>query len=151
MTGGNSSSRRSPASRRADRQKQIDLDLDIKIGAVAGNNGEALRGLDLKMSRRGGRIRNFNMKAKIGRDAPLTGELRLRSRDNHQVLYLETDDAGALFRFTDFYPRMYGGQMWLAMDPPTRDNAPQIGVLNIQNFVGARRAGARPRDVGRAG
>jgi hypothetical protein len=119
----------------AGKQKQIDLDLDIKLGAVAGNNGEALRGLDFKMSRRGGRIRSFNMKARIGRDAPLNGELRLRSRDNHQVLYLETDDAGALFRFTDFYPRMFGGQMWIAMDPPTRDNAPQIGVLNIQNFV----------------
>jgi hypothetical protein len=119
----------------AGRQKQGDLDLDIKIGAVAGNNGEALRGLEFKMSRRGGRVRSFNMKAKIGRDAPLTGELRLRSRDNHQVLYLETDDAGALFRFTDFYPRMFGGQMWIAMDPPTRDNAPQVGVLNIQNFL----------------
>jgi hypothetical protein len=117
------------------KQKQIDLDLDVKIGAVAGNNGEALRSLDLKMSRRNGRIRTFNMKARIGRDAPLSGELRLRSRDNHQVLYLETDDAGALFRFGDFYPRMFGGQMWLAMDPPTRENTPQLGVISVQNFV----------------
>jgi hypothetical protein len=117
------------------KQKQFDLDLDVKIGAVAGNNGEALRALDLKLSRRAGRIRAFNLKAKIGRDAPLNGELRLRSKDNHQVIYLETEDAGALFRFTDFYPRMFGGTMWMAMDPPTRDNTPQIGVLNIQNFV----------------
>jgi len=29
------------------------------------------------------------------------------------------DDAGALFRFTDMYPRMFGGQMWVAMNPPT--------------------------------
>lgn len=117
------------------RQKQFDLDLDVKIGAVAGNNGEAVRALDLKLSRRGGRIRAFNMKAKIGRDAALNGELRLRSRDNHQVIYLETEDAGALFRFTDFYPRMFGGTMWMAMDPPTRDGTAQIGVVNIQNFV----------------
>jgi len=117
------------------KQRQGDFDLDIKIGAVAGHNGEALRGLDLKLSRRGGRIRSFAMNAKIGRDTPLIGDLRLRSRDNHQVIYLETDDAGALFRFTELYPRMYGGQMWLAMDPPTPDNAPQVGVLNIQNFA----------------
>jgi hypothetical protein len=115
--------------------KQIDVDLDVKIGAVAGNNGEALRGLELKMSRRGGHIRSFNMKAKIGRDAPLNGELRLRTRDNHQVLYLETDDAGALFRFTDFYPRMFGGKMWMAMDPPTKENTPQLGVISVRNFV----------------
>ncbi len=117
------------------RQKQIDFDLDIKLGAVAGHNGEALRGLDMKVSRRAGRIRNFSMKAKIGRDTPLLGEFRLRQRDNRQVLYFETDDAGALFRFTDIYPRMFGGQMWVAMDPPVRDATPQVGVLNIQNFT----------------
>jgi hypothetical protein len=117
------------------KQKQLDLDLDVKIGAVAGNNGEALRGLELKVSRRSGRIRTFNMKARIGRDAPLIGELRLRSRDNHQVLFIETEDAGALFRFADFYARMYGGQMWVAMDPPSRDSTAQAGILNIQNFV----------------
>jgi hypothetical protein len=117
------------------KQKQPDLDLDVRIGAVAGNNGEAVRGFELKLSRRGGRIRTFNMKARIGRDAPLIGEMRLRSRDNHQVLYLETDDAGALFRFADFYPRMFGGKMWLAMDPPTRENTPQVGVVSVQNFV----------------
>ena len=117
------------------KQKQSDLDLDIKLGAVLGHNGETLRGLDLKLSRRAGRIRTFAMNARIGRDAPLIGELRLRARDNHQVVYFETDDAGALFRFTDMYPRMFGGQMWVAMDPPTQDHAPQIGTLSIRNFA----------------
>ena len=47
-------------------------------------------------TRRSGHIRSFAMNAKIGRDTPLNGDLRLRSRDNHQVIYFETDDAGAL-------------------------------------------------------
>jgi hypothetical protein len=117
------------------KQKEIDLDLDIKIGTVAGYNGEALRALDLKLSRRGGRIRNFLMNSKIGRDSPLIGDLRLRSRDNHQVIYFETDDAGALFKFVDMYPHMFNGQMWVAMDPPAQEQAPQVGTLNIRNFV----------------
>jgi hypothetical protein len=117
------------------KHKDTDLDIDIKLGTVIGRNGETLRGLDLKLARRGGRIRNFAMSAKIGRDTPLNGDLRLRSRDNHQVIYFETDDAGALFRFTDMYPRLFGGQMWVAMDPPTPDHAPQIGTLYIRNFV----------------
>jgi hypothetical protein len=75
------------------------------------------------------------MKAKIGRDTPLNGDLRLRASDNHQVVYFETDDAGALFRFTDMYPRMQGGQMWVAMDPPTQDQKPRVGTLHISNFV----------------
>jgi hypothetical protein len=117
------------------KQKQEDLDLEIKVGTVAGHNGETLRGLDLKLSRRGGRIRTFNMTSKIGRDTPLSGDLRVRARDNHQVIYFETDDAGSLFRFTDMYPRMFGGQMWVAMDPPTQEQSPQIGTLFIRSFV----------------
>ncbi|HEX5508566.1 MAG TPA: DUF3971 domain-containing protein [Pseudolabrys sp.] len=116
------------------KKKPFDLDLDIKIGAVIGYNGEALRGLNFKLSRRSGRIRTFALNAKIGRDAPLNGDLRLRVRDSHQVIYIETSDAGALFRFTDMYPRMSGGQMWMAMDPPSGDDAPQIGILDIRDF-----------------
>jgi len=119
----------------AGRKKQADIDLDVKIGTVAGDNGETLRGLDLSMSRRAGRIRTFNLEAKIGRDTTLIGDMRVRARDNHPVIYLETQDAGALFRFTDMYPRMYGGQMWVAMDPPTQDRSPQIGTLYVRNFV----------------
>lgn len=115
------------------KHKPTDLNLDIKLGTVAGHNGETLRGLNLRLSRRSGRVRNFAMTAKIGRDTLLTGEMRLRARDNHQVLYLETEDAGALFRFTDMYPRMFGGQMWVAMDPPSQEGA-QIGTLYIGNF-----------------
>ncbi|MFZ0194498.1 MAG: hypothetical protein WAL14_06740, partial [Pseudolabrys sp.] len=117
------------------KQKQEDLDLDLKVGTVAGHNGETLRGLDLKLSRRGGRIRTFNMSSKIGRDTPLNGDLRVRARDNHQVIYFETDDAGALFRFTDMYPRMFGGQMWVAMDPPSQEQSPQVGTLFIRSFA----------------
>ena len=123
------------ASADKNKSKQVDLDLDVKLGTVAGHNGETLRGLDLKMSRRGGHIRTFAMSSKVGRDTPLNGDLRMRSRDNHQVIFFETDDAGALFRFTDMYPRMYGGQMWVAMDPPTQEQTPQIGTLFIRRFV----------------
>ena len=132
------------------KQKQADLDLDIKIGTVAGHNGETLRGLDLKLSRRGGRIRSFAMNSKIGRDTPFNGDIRVRARDNHQVLFLETDDAGALFRFTDTYPKMFGGSMWVAMDPPTEDQAPQVGTITIRNFV-VRGEAALDRIVSGAG
>jgi len=117
------------------KQKQSDVDLDIKLGTVAGHNGETLRGLDLRLTRRGGRIRTFSMSSKIGRDTSLNGDLRLRARDQHQVIFFETEDAGSLFRFTDTYPRMFGGSMWLAMDPPTQEQSPQIGYLYISNFV----------------
>ena len=85
------------------------------------------------MSRRNGHVRNFGMIAKLGSDASLMGDLRAYP-GGRQVIYLESNDAGALFRFTDTYSRVVGGQMWIAMDPPTADQRPQEGVLNVRDF-----------------
>jgi Protein of unknown function len=121
----------------ADTKRHVaDLDLDMKLGAVVGFNGEALRGVDLKMSRRAGEVRSFGLAAKIGRDATLGGDLRGRAGvGGHQAVYLESTDAGAFFRFADIYSRMTGGQMAIAMDPPSADNAPQQGTLSVRNFT----------------
>jgi hypothetical protein len=110
-----------------------DLDLDIKLGAVVGFNGETLRGVDLKLSRRNGHIRSFTLNAKLGRNTPFVGDLRVRN--GKSSVALETDDAGALFRFTDTYPRMLGGQIRVSMDAPTVNPGPQEGILNIRDFV----------------
>jgi hypothetical protein len=112
----------------------VDVDLDMKLGAVVGFNGEALRGLELRMSRRAGEIRSFSLNAKIGRDATLTGDLRVRS-GGRQVVHLESGDAGAFFRFTDVYSRMTGGQLTVVMDPPSANNAVQQGTLSARNFA----------------
>lgn len=111
-----------------------DLDVDIKLGTVAGHHGETVRALDLKMSRRAGVIRSFSLSGKLGRDASLSGDLRGRGVDR-KVLFIESGDAGALFRFTDTYAKLQGGEMWVAMDPPGANNAPQDGLLNIRNFA----------------
>ena len=111
-------------------KRRVDIDLDMKLGAVVGYNGEALRSVDLKMSRRAGEIRSFGLTAKIGRDAPLTGDLRGRA-GGRQMIVLTTDDGGALFRFTDVYARMTGGQMVIAMDAPSAANPLQQGSITF--------------------
>jgi AsmA-like C-terminal region/Protein of unknown function len=115
------------------RGKSVDFDLDVKLGAVAGFHGEALRGVDLRLSRRFGQIRSFALNSKLGRDAALIGELR--GRGGRQLVYLETLDAGAMFRFTDMYPRMEGGRMQVEIDPPTVDHTPQNGVVAVRQFT----------------
>lgn len=115
------------------RRPTQDLDLDIKLGAVTGHHGEVMRGFDLRVSRRGGHIRSFALAGKLGAEAQVMGDLRGRG-GGRNVIYVETSDAGALFRLTDTYPRIIGGSMSVAMDPPTTDNAPQEGLLNIYDF-----------------
>ncbi len=114
--------------------KGIDFDVDLKLGAVAGFDGEALRSADVKLSRRNGTVKSFTLSGKLGRDTPLTGDMRGRAQ-GREVVYLETNDAGAFFRFTDTYSKMVGGQMALAMDPPTADPRPNEGLLNVRDFL----------------
>jgi hypothetical protein len=138
-----------PAS--SNKQKQDkDIDLDLKIATVIGFNGETMRGLDLRTSRRSGVITSLALNAKLGRDAPLVGDLRGRGR---QVLFVETNDAGAFFRFNDIYPKIAGGEMWVALDPQSAELAPQEGTLNIRDFVvrgeaGLERVAAAPQQAG---
>ncbi len=113
--------------------KNFDFDLDLKLGAVAGYFGEALRSVDCKLSRRNGVIRNFSLSGKLGRDTPLTGDLRGQAQ-GREVIYLETSDAGAFFRFTDYYSKVVGGQLQLAMDPPTVEPSPKEGLINVRDF-----------------
>ena len=113
--------------------KNIDFDVDLKLGAVAGYYGEALRSVDCKLSRRNGVIRNFALSGKLGRDTPLTGDLRVRPQGS-DVIYLETNDAGAFFRFTDTYSKMAGGQLQLAMDPPTAEPSAREGLISVRDF-----------------
>ncbi len=65
-----------PTAPQSETHKPPDIDLDMKLGAVLGFNGEALRGLELKLSRRGGEVRSLGLNAKIGQDGTLSGDLR---------------------------------------------------------------------------
>jgi Protein of unknown function len=116
--------------------KNIDFDVDLKLGAIAGFNGEAVRSVDLKMSRRGGNIKAFSLTGKVGRDTPLTADFRGRSQSSaRDAVVLQTNDAGAFLRFTDTYSKVVGGQLMLAMETPTPDQSPKDGLLNVRDFA----------------
>jgi hypothetical protein len=115
--------------------RNIDFDVDLKLGAVAGSNGEALRSVDAKMSRRGGNIKAFALAAKVGRDTPVTADLRSRTQgQGRDLIILQTGDAGAFLRFTDTYSKMVGGQLALAMEPPTVEPSAKEGLINVRDF-----------------
>ncbi|CAL77310.1 conserved hypothetical protein [Bradyrhizobium sp. ORS 278] len=129
----------------ADKNKSrsnVDFDAEIKLGAVAGFNGEALRGVDAKVSRRGGAFKAFTLSGKVGRDTPVTADLRVGReadqrgrRQGREVIYLTTNDAGALLRFADTYSKVQGGQLELALEPPTADPGPKEGLINMRDFT----------------
>ncbi len=123
-----------PGTDQPGKRQAPDIDLDMKLGAVLGFNGEALRGLELKISRRAGEIRSLGLTAKIGRNGTLTGDLRGRP-GARELVDVETSDAGAFFRFTDIYSRMTGGQMTTQMEAPSANNPVQLGTVSVRNFA----------------
>ncbi|MGA7805626.1 DUF3971 domain-containing protein [Bradyrhizobium sp.] len=114
--------------------KNPDIDVDLKLGAVAGFNGEAVRSVDLKFSRRAGVIKSFNLAGKLGRDTAVTADLSTPARGGREVILLETADAGAFLRFTDTYSKLMGGQLTLAMEPPTVEPSAKEGQIDIRDF-----------------
>jgi hypothetical protein len=137
------------------KKKEKDIDLDVKLGTVAGFHGESLRALELRLSRRGGIITALALNAKLGREVTVLGDLRGRGTNGRQVVYIETADAGAFLRFTDIYAKAFGGMMWLAIDPQNAEQAPQEGLLNITNFAirgepALERVAAAPQQPGGA-
>ena len=116
--------------------KNIDFDVDLKLGAVAGFNGEALRSVDGKFSRRNGNFKSFALSGKVGRDTPLTADLRGRAQgQGRDVIVLQTSDAGAFLRFTDMYSKVVGGQLTLALEPPTVEPSAKEGLINVRDFA----------------
>jgi hypothetical protein len=116
--------------------RNIDVDVDLKLGAVAGSSGEALRSVDCKFSRRAGSFRTFTLSGKIGHESPVTAEMHSRGQagSGRDIIVLQTNDAGSFLRFTDTYSKMVGGQLTLAMEPPTPEPAAKEGLINVRDF-----------------
>jgi Protein of unknown function len=114
--------------------KNADVDVDLKLGAVVGFDLNPARSVEVKFSRRGGVVKVFSLNGKIGRDTPVTADLRTPTRGGREVIYLETSDAGAFLRFTDTYSKAIGGQLTLAMEPPTVEPSAKEGLINIRDF-----------------
>ena len=85
--------------------KNIDFDVDLKLGAVAGFNGEAVRSATASCPGATASIRSFRLTASSVAIRRVTGDMRGRAGQGRDVIYLETNDAGAFFRFTETTPR----------------------------------------------
>lgn len=118
----------------AKQERPRDLDLELRLGAATGHNGEVARQIDMRVLRRNGEIRSFSLLGKVGRDASMVGELRARD-GGRPMIYLTSGDAGAMFRFADFYSRIFGGEAWITIEPPNPDGSPQEGKISLRDFT----------------
>ncbi len=124
----------SPAAKAGRDIKPRDLDIDLRLAAATGHNGEVARQLELRVSRRNGEVKSFALLGRIGADASIVGELRVAD-GIRPVLYITAGDAGAFFRFANLYTRIQRGEVWVVIDSPKATIAPQEGVVAVRDFV----------------
>lgn len=115
-------------------QKTPDVDVEGRIGALTGNNGEVMRQFELSVSRRGIAITALDLAARVGRDGVVGGRIR-DYQGRQKAMNINATDAGALMRFLDIYPKMQGGTLSVVMDPPRSDTSVQEGVIHLSDFA----------------
>jgi len=86
------------------------------------------------------------LNAKLGRDtdrSPAT--CAAAGNTGRPVIFIETNDGRRVFPLQRIYPKIVGGEMWVALDPQSPDQAPQEGILNIRDFTVRADGRARSR------
>lgn len=122
----------SGGSQRGDKNaaKGADIDVDLDVPILTGFNNEAISSGTMKLSKRGGDISSLAFQGRIGR-ADVSARQGRRG-DAAGAIIVQSDNGGALLRFTDLYRRAYGGNLILNMGP---GDERQSGELLFRDFV----------------
>lgn len=112
---------------------QAGIDLDAAIETVIGFSDVNLRGLQMSMSKRSGRLTAFQAHGILDGGQPLAVEMRYPKREVRQLL-ADSTDAGQAFRLVGFYPNVTGGRVRLQVDLEGSGAAEQTGILWVENF-----------------
>jgi hypothetical protein len=106
-----------------------DFDVDLKANHVVGYNNQSAANVTLRMGRRNGQIRIFNLNGKFGKDNVVGSVVRVQGEPQ---ISLATNDGGALLNFFDLYKRMEGGKLLLTAQ---LTDSEIDGTVNVQNFI----------------
>ena len=85
------------------------LELDFKSPIVTGHNKQILSNVELKMERRGGKLRALALTGFFGREQLTLGTDR--SADGASQMEISTNDGGSLLSFLDIYRKMDSGAL----------------------------------------
>jgi hypothetical protein len=84
------------------------LEIDLHANTLGGLNGQSVSGADLRLSRRGGQIRRFQLTGKFG---PRRLVVSTVDRGGEPLFVVKSDDAGASLAFLDLYRKLLGGRL----------------------------------------
>ena len=104
------------------------IDLDAEISNVIGFSEVNLRGVKLKLSKRGEKLTALDVRGTLDGGKPLAVALRQDPGQPRQLL-ADSTDAGQAFKLIDFYPNIQGGRVRLEVNLDGSGPAEKTGVL----------------------
>ncbi len=125
LTTGGPSGSRGPAS------PPKDFDLELKAATVTGHNSKSASGVEMRLGRRNGQIRQFQLSGRFGRESVVGSIARANNGDAPQIA-ITTNDGGALLSFFDFYRRMEGGKLTFVASV---EEGAIDGTVNVRDFI----------------
>jgi hypothetical protein len=108
------------------------IDLDAEIGTVIGHREVSLRNLKMKLSKRGDKLTELDVRSTLDGGKPLA--VVLRQEEGARKLFADSTDAGQAFRLIDFYPNIQGGRVRLEVNLEGKGAAEKTGILWVENF-----------------
>ncbi|MGZ5914138.1 MAG: AsmA-like C-terminal region-containing protein [Hyphomicrobium sp.] len=109
------------------------IDLDAEISNVIGFSEVNLRGVKLKLSKRGEKLTALDVRGTLDGGKPLAVALRQDPGHPRQLL-ADSTDAGQAFKLIDFYPNIQGGRVRLEVNLDGSGPAEKTGVLYVEDF-----------------
>jgi hypothetical protein len=107
------------------------IDLEAEIGTVIGFSEVSLRGVKLKLSKRGDQLTVLDARGTLDGGKPLSVVLK---DGQPRKLEAESPDAGQAFKLIDFYPNIQGGRVKLEVNLDGKGPAEKTGTLWVENF-----------------
>jgi hypothetical protein len=109
------------------------LDLEAEIGTVIGFNEVSLRGVKMKLSKRGEKLASLDVRGTLDGGKPLAVALK-DEPGKPRKLQADSTDAGQAFKLIDFYPRIQNGRVRLEVNLDGKGAAEKTGTLWVEDF-----------------
>jgi hypothetical protein len=109
------------------------IDLEAEIGTVIGHSEVSLRGLKVKLGKRGEKLTALDARGTLDGGKPFAVVLR-QDPGQPRKLFADSTDAGQAFKLIDFYPNIQGGRVRLEVNLEGKGAAEKTGILWVEDF-----------------
>ncbi|MFA5901534.1 MAG: AsmA-like C-terminal region-containing protein, partial [Hyphomicrobium sp.] len=109
------------------------IDVDAEIGTVIGHREVSVRGIKMKLQKRGDKLTALDVRGTIDGGQPIAVVLR-QDPGQPRKLLADSTDAGQAFKLIDFYPNIQGGRVRLEVNLDGKGAAEKTGTLWVENF-----------------